>query len=114
MRYTHGNRNERVAYSSFRVIVGMYSEGYVTSNVIKVLVDGIDNWGYLVGQGTTISIAKHQAFSPTCHSFIKSGKGILPILFEAVKKMLRIIKKMLNVGFEVLQGFNNDGEIVLK
>jgi hypothetical protein len=35
-------------------------------------------------------------------------------LFETVKKMLGIIKEMLGMRSEILEGFDNNGEIVLK
>ena len=92
----------------------MDSQGYIQSFIGKMFLHGLNDCRDFICQGAAVCITEHQAFRSSLHRFIQGSQCIFAVLFEPVKKMLSIVKKMLNMGFQKAQRLDDYQQIVFK
>ena len=71
--------------------------------------DGGDDLFDLIGQRAAVGVAQDHGLGARLCGRLERGEGIHRVGLEAVEKMFSVIKKMLYMGFEILQRFNEEG-----
>ena len=72
-----------------------------------------DVWNFC-RESPAIGVAENEAFRTSCNGSIKASQGIFLVVFEAVKEMFCVIKKMLYMGSEISKGVFNNDQVIRK